>query len=414
MSLPPTLRERARDHFDLTEPADQERLLALAEALGEAGPSREDLRAAARDPAVPLELKLAAKLVESRRSLLRCARPLQVAVVFAMWGEQNRLLPKAVANPHGEDLLRVKLRQLDEATKATPVRWRLYAVDDGCPHGSSTIAKEIAGAHPLGENVQVLSLADALPAPTGPLRALPSADASQKGGAVILGCLRALAEGADAVVYTDADLSVHLGQIGLLVEPFVERDARVVLGNRKHPEAVLVKQESRWGVGIKLLRHMQRRVGAAIFETGILDTQAAFKLYGRGVLEQILSNPTVYDFSFDTDWIAAVVAMDERFEGVPFAFIDSFAESASIVQGPMTTWLVLLKGLLAAVRARGLPHDEAMARVLDEEIQGAADLELLIDTLPPELAAAADEDLGRPDLLPADAVRAWIEQRRGR
>lgn len=410
-SLPSALLARARNHFDLTEAADQERLTELAESLlATDGVPREALRASAGDPSVPLELKLAAKLVESRRILLELDTSHELGVVFAMWGEQQRLRPRSPQTPHGEDLLRVKLSQLEWATRDTPIRWRLYAVDDGCPHGSGRIAREIADGHPLGDRVRVSFLADALPAANGPLAPLASADDSRKGGAVIHGCSQALADGAEAVIYTDADNSVHLGQIGLLVEPQVRRNVPVVLGNRKHPDAVLVKQEARWGVGIKLLRHMQRRIGEAIFARGIQDTQAAFKLYERNVLQRILERPAVFDFSFDTDWIAAVIAGGEAFETVPFAFIDSFEQSASITQGPMTTWFALLTGLARAVRARGLPHDEAMVRVLDDEIRGAEDLELLIDRLPPELANATDAELGSVERMPAEAVRAWIGQ----
>jgi hypothetical protein len=140
------------------------------------------------------------------------------------------------------------------------------------------------------------------------------------------------------VLYTDADVSVHLGQIGLLLQPYLERGTRVVLGDRKHPEAVLVKQEGRWDIGIKALRHMQRMVGRAVFSRGIHDAQAAFKLYEADLLSEIIADPTVYDFSFDSDWILAAIARGETIETVPFAFIDSAAESASIAQGPMTTW----------------------------------------------------------------------------
>lgn len=76
----------------------------------------------------------------------------------------------------------------------------------------------------------------------------------------------------------------------------------------------------------------------------------------------------------------------------------------------MTTWLALLKGLVSGVRARGLPHDEELALVLDDEIHGADDLEVLLHRLPPELEHARDEDLGSPELMPADAVRAWIRE----
>ena len=246
----------------------------------------------------------------------------------------------------------------------------------------------------------------------GPLKKLKSANDSRKAGAIILGCMQAISDGNDAVIYTDADNSVHLGQIGLLIRPFLVDNYRIVLGNRKHPDAVLVKQEGRWGIGIKVLRHMQRMIGQAIFSRNILDTQAAFKLYERNVLQQIIDDPTVFDFSFDTDWLLAAIGMDEPFAQVPFAFIDSFAESASITQGPMSTWAMLLTGLVKAVRRHGVPHSEAMARVLDEEIKTSADLELLIHHLPPELANAGAEAIGDPTVLSPEALQAWIQKRK--
>lgn len=226
----------------------------------------------------PLEFKLAAKLVASRRYALSVEGNLNIGVVYAMWGEQNRLLPKSDTNPNGEDSLRTKIKQMDWVTADTLIDWTLYAVDDGCPYHSGKIAQEMANSHLNGEKVSVLFLSDAVPADNGPLKELKSADDSRKAGAIILGCMQAISDGKDAVIYTDADSSVHLGQIGLLLRPFLDDNYRVVLGNRKDPDAVLVKEEGRWGIGIKLLRHMQRMVGKAIFSRNILDTQAAFKL----------------------------------------------------------------------------------------------------------------------------------------
>jgi len=329
-----------------------------------------------------------------------------------MWGEHNRLYPKSGTNPNGEDLLHTKVKQLNWITSGTPIDWTLYAVDDGCPHESGKIAQKISNASGFDTQVKVLFLKDAVPTDSGPLKNLKSVDDSRKAGAIILGCMQAISDGKDAVIYTDADNSVHLGQIGLLLRPFLDDNYRIVLGNRKHPDAVLVKQEGRWGIGIKVLRHMQRMVGQAIFSRNILDTQAAFKLYERTVLEQIIADPTVFDFSFDTDWLLAAICMDEPFAQVPFAFIDSFAESASITQGPMTTWMMLLKGLVKAVRRHGVGHSEAMARVLDEEIKSSADLDLLIHHLPPELENAEPSTLGDPAILSPEALQAWIQKRK--
>ena len=153
---------------------------------------------------------------------------------------------------------------------------------------------------------------------------------------------------------------------------------------------------------------MQRMIGVSIFSRDIRDFQAAFKLYHKDILSEILKNPSVYDFSFDSDWIACVIALEEEFAKVPFAFVDSFAESASIVQGPMTTWETLLKGLVRAVRARNIPHNEEIASIVMEQIDSHHDLELLINALPDELVEAEDKDLGNPEIMSPQAMEAWI------
>ena len=407
----------ARTEFDLTDPSHQESVLQLAERflqeLAEGSEAGEDLKNKLRAEGVPMEARMAGLLAGSRKWMLENQQARKIAVVFAMWGEQNRLQPKSEDNPNGEDSLVAKLEQLEWAAKDSKIDWQLYAVDDGCPHGSGEIARRVASEHPLGDKVSVLSLADALPASDGPLHDLASADDSRKAGAIILGAMGAINAGSDAVIYTDADNSVHLGQIGLLLQPYIDAGAPVVLGDRKHTDSVLVKEGARWGIGIKVLRHMQRMIGHAVFSQGILDTQAAFKLYDSSLLKEIIAEPTVYDFSFDTDWILAALKRGVDIRQVPFAFIDSAAESASITQGPMTTWETLLFGLEKQVRKYGFAEGDAaaMGEVLREEIKDYRDLEKVIDHLPPELEAAGEEDFGNPAVMSADAMRSWLRAR---
>ena len=403
----------ARRQFDLTERDHQNSVVRLADAfLDEPDRLGQTLGLAGAADA-PLEARMAGLLAESKQWLQNnAARQLSLGVVFAMWGEQNRLRPKTPDNPSGEDSLATKLEQLDWAMRGTAIDWHLYAVDDGCPHGSAEIARGVAADHRLGDHVSVLSLADSLPAKDGPLRNLASADHSRKAGAVILGCMEALSKGADSVIYTDADNSVHLGQVGLLLRPFCEQGTPVVLGDRKDPASVLVKDAARWGIGIKVLRHMQRMIGHEVFSRGILDTQAAFKLYEAELLRDIIAEPTVYDFSFDTDWILAAIRRGAAFAKVPFAFIDSAAESASITQGPMTTWETLLFGLIKAVRRHGFCTGNAaeMANVVEEEVAGHRDLEKIIDHLPAELESAGEAEFGDPEVMSPEALRAWLKQ----
>ena len=309
--------------------------------------------------------------------------------------------------PNGEDALRAKLDQLAWITEGTDIDSRVIAVDDGCPDDSAAVAEEMAASHADGRfAVLVLRLADALPCSAGPLAGLASAEDSQKGGALLYGALCASETGTDAVVLTDADSSVDLGQLGLLVGPWAD-GAPVVLGDRKALGAVLVKQEDRWGPGIVVLHHLQRMVGRAIFSQGITDTQAAFKLYDAAALKIILPTTSVYDFSVDTDWILGALAAGLPITTTPFGFVDSFAESASIVQGPMTTWEALLGGLVVAVRAHGVDHDEQAAAVVDR--YASADiLDRVVATVPPELEGVDPIRLGDPNLMSAERVGEWI------
>ncbi|MCL1125241.1 glycosyltransferase [Shewanella surugensis] len=410
-SILDTLVSNANQHFDLTESRHQDQLLYLADALLELSDiSSEEFIQLSLQPNSPLEFQLAVKLVCSRRYILQIQVPLDIGIVYAMWGEHNRLCEKSDHNPNGEDSLNAKMMQLNWICNDSNVNWNLYPVDDGCPYKSYNIAKDIVKKNKKSSKVKVLHLKDGITDIQGPLAKLASLDDSSKGGAIIFGCLKALDDKMDAIIYTDADNSVHLGQLGLILEPFIERNVDVVLGNRKHAESILVKQEERWGIGIKTLRHMQRMVGSEIFSKGIYDTQAAYKLFSRSALEAILAAPTVFDFSFDTDWILASMKEDLVIETIPFAFIDSAAESASVVQGPMSTWLILLTGLVKALRSREVEHDIAMAKVIDEHVKSVKDLEQIINLLPPELMEVSDKELGQHTLMSPESLSKWLTE----
>ncbi len=400
--------QSSKQNFDLTSAEDQIYLYDLIDSIGRFPP--DEIQTLGNDSSTPLSFRIAAKIIDSKNYIGSTHHDLKIGVVFAMWGEQNRLRKKSDSNPNGEDLLNVKVDQLSWLLNGSSINWKLYVVDDGCPHGSGDLAESIRTESEYADQIEVLFLAKSLPADKPPLGNLASADDSKKGGAILLGCEKALRDGVDVIIYTDADNSVHLSQIGLLLRPHLESGYKVVLGNRKDPNAVLVKQEDRWGIGIKALRHMQRMIGSSIFSRNIRDSQAAFKLYHRDILSEILKIPSVYDFSFDSDWIACVIAMGEEFTQVPFAFVDSFAEFASIVQGPMTTWETLLKGLVKAVRARKIPHSEEMAEIVMEKIVSHHDLDLLINNLPVELLNASDKDLGNPEIMSAKAMGEWIDK----
>ncbi len=405
-SITDQLQSQSQADYNIASAADHRRVRDLADMLLKLGTDDEQLEQLAQDATLNLDVRVATKLAGSKRDLLESGWTQPLAVVMAMWGEQRRLRPNSAENPTGEDSLHVKLDQLDWLFDGTHIDWRIYAVDDGDPDDSAAVAAERAAQHASGGRVSLLRLSDAIPADDGPLRDLAHVDDSRKGGAIVYGASNAMNDNYEAVILTDADNSVDLGQIGLLIGAHA-RGAAVVVGDRKDASSVLVKAEARWGPGIVALRHMQRMVGRELFDSGLRDTQAAFKLYGREALAPILAAPSTYGFSFDSDWLFGAISSGHSIESVSFAFIDSFEESASLTQGPMTTWESLLRGLVAAARARGVDHDPEMAQVVDD-LADAATLEKVVEQVPPQLAEIDPNRLGDRDAMTPADLRSWI------
>ncbi len=114
---------------DLTDSDQNQAVLDVASALVEGRAAAERV-AASHGPAVAAEAIAAAR---SRRRLSELIGPVHLTVVWAMYGETGRMVPRAV-HPHGEDFVRSKVRQLDWLTGGLPdVTWSIIACDDGCP-----------------------------------------------------------------------------------------------------------------------------------------------------------------------------------------------------------------------------------------------------------------------------------------
>lgn len=404
------LAKSSKDSFDLTDQKDQTSLTRLVDKLLKEKSKLLEVKRIASKKNTPLEFRLAAKLYESKLFVNKNKKHKKIAIIFAMWGEQNRLRKKTKSNPNGEDALRTKLAQLDWLLKDSAIDWHLFAVDAQCPQGSGNIAEKILSDHPLADKATILYLKNALPCDKGPLSFLENPKCTGKGASIMLGCKNALDKGFDACIYTDADNSVHLGQIGLLLKPYLKKKADVVLGDRKSDESVLVKQEARWGPGVILFRHLQRRLAKVILDQGIQDTQAAFKLYDKKVLKKIFMNPVSFEFAFDTEWIMISIKEDEKIVKVPFAFIDSFEESASQIQGPMNTWLNLLQGLVRQLEAHNIDHDKEFAQIVKKYMNTKKNLQKLVVVVPPELEGKKTTEVGDPSIMPPAKITAWIKK----
>lgn len=402
-----TILEKSLTSLEMGNDTDQERLFEIADDLVSLSDEAWQQVLADREQ-LNHDVQLATYMAASRRWVQKNDVAASVGVVFAMWGEHVRLQPRSSENPNGENSLLNKVRQLRWLTRDSAISWTIYAVDDGDPKDSAAVAESIVAEQGLENDVTVLRLGDALQGDYPQLAKLASVDDSRKGGAIIYGCLRAIEDANQAVIYTDADISVHLSQIGLLLKPFVEEDAEVVMGDRKSGGAMVIKDALRWGPGIPVMRFFQRRIGRYIFANGVTDTQAPFKLYQAAALANILADVQTFGFAFDTEWLMVALKNQYKIASVPFAFIDSFDESATKAQGAGTTWYSLLEGLAQQVKYHDIPHDEVLADFVLTEIKDYQLIDTIIENDLLE-APSSQNPLEAPASM-SDEMVAWVRK----
>ncbi len=251
---------------------------------------------------VPLMVHLAVKMALSRSYVLALEEPAHLSVVFAVYKEHQRIRPASEVDG-GEDFLVRKMAQLDWLTAdRSGLTWDMVVVDDGCPEGSGAIATEIVAREGCQDQVQVLQLADAIAARHPAVGSLTSPDDSRKGGSVQLGlwetCRKVRSN--HVAIFTDADLSTHLGQSGLLMEAILTQGCSVAIGSRRLPESVVIKQGARNDRG-KLFIYLWKRLIDSLPE--VIDTQCGFKGFAAETVRQILPGMFEKKFAFDLEML---------------------------------------------------------------------------------------------------------------
>jgi hypothetical protein len=266
--------------------------------------------------------------VHPKRLVLDRAGPLHVSVVFAVYLEHRRILTRA-EHPHGEDFMRRKVDQLRWLLDDRPgASFDLVVVDDGCPEGSGRLVQAVLDDLPVPVDARVLFLEEAIRAEHPTATRLASAGGSRKGGSIHLGLWEAAgcAPGIDhVVVFTDADLSTHLGQVGLLVDGVLGESADAAVGSRRESTSVVVKQGVRNLRG-KLFIYLWKRLLPDLAD--IVDTQCGFKAWRADVVRDVIGDAIEKGFAFD---IEMLLRTETRRPGsvrkVPVAWIDSEAAS---------------------------------------------------------------------------------------
>ncbi len=342
-----------RGDLDLTNPEHLSEIRAKAEGILEHGFSAERLFEveaawAQRDLEIPLVAHLAIKLARSKSLLQNLGQPVHLSVVFAVYKENVRILSRE-EHAHGEDFLREKLTQLRWLFEGIPdSTWNLAVVDDGCPEGSGHLAQQILENEGETHRCQVLFLADAIASGHEALGGLSSVDESRKGGSIVLGMAEAVKQSTPGhvVLYTDADLSTHLGQSGLLIDAILSGGADVAAGSRRERTSVVVKKGGRNLRG-KLFIYLWKGLFPDL--DAVVDTQCGFKAFSAETIRAVGSDLIEKQFAFDVELLLkAQLRRAGSISTVPIAWIDSEAESTTTDLQP---YLSMLRKMVAMYRA---------------------------------------------------------------
>ena len=411
-ALADRISSQAPEELDLTDTRHLETATTAADALLEAAASHEELTSFERrlfeaDRVFPLLIHLAAKLACSKSLVAELQDPARLSVVFAMYKEHNRIL-EPEAHPHGEDFLRRKVAQLEWLFEASPnIGWRIFAVDDGCPEGSGQTASQIIERAGLEHRAEVLFLAEAIRRGVPVTHPLRGTSDSQKGGSIQLGMWHA-AQSDDpdhVVLFTDADLSTHLGQAGLLMFPILAAHADAAIGSRREPTSVAIKKGRRNARG-KLFIYLWKRLLPDLDH--IVDTQCGFKAFRADVARRIVVDTLEKKFAFDIELLLRTeLARSGSIAKVPIAWIDSEAASTTTDIEPYLQMLSSIVGFYRHYLPANPDSDTFAAFIegLDE-----VSWNRLVDSIPTEIAEGEPNHFGGPTTVTAVDLEAILSE----
>jgi hypothetical protein len=355
---------------------------------------------------LPALLLLALKNATSRFYCLDIKKPLKISIVFAIYKENHRMLEKS-QHPYGEDFITRKVNQMQWLFKdMNHIEWKLIIVDDGCPENSGKIAEEIISRKKL-PNVQVLYLQNAIDQKLALTKPMQSTNDSQKGGSIAYGMWYASQQKTNKkhiILFTDADLSTHLGQTGLLLHPIIKNGKKSAIASRREKKSVTIKQGGRNNRG-KLFIYLWKRMIPNL--NYVIDTQCGFKAFESTSIREIIEDLIEKKFAFDIELLLKTELLEPHsIEKVAVAWIDSEAASTTTDIQP---YLPMLKSITMMQKKYLKPNENALAfadfiQSLDEE-----KFHELLDHIPEEITKREPIEFNDYHDISADDLKIILE-----
>lgn len=294
----------------------------------------------------------ALKMARSKLVIRSLKEPVHVTMVVPVYKEGNRILNRR-DHSSGEDFVNRKRRQIKwlEVPESDIFTWDYIYVDDGCPNGSGGLVQGIVDKEGYTGH-QVIYLQKAIDDKDGKFheKIKDAKSESRKGGAVMYGLFHGnktrRKDRRHIFGFTDSDLSTHMGQTGLLVDPIVNAGAVFSAGARYinggvycsafapsvtyNLEEQSTRQESA-GDWVHLCNMWSRiyfrdHLLPPFKAANCVDTQCGFKALDGSIMDETVASVTDYWSTIDIELIL-FAAIKGKTSFVPVVWSESMAES---------------------------------------------------------------------------------------
>ena len=116
----------------------------------------------------------------------------------------------------------------------------------------------------------------------------------------------------DYIVFLDADLDLHPGQIKGLFDIMKREDSDIVIGSKRHSASVLNYPKRR-----KIISYFYNLLVRILFASQIKDTQTGLKVFKRKVLDSLFHVILVKRFAFDVELLMVAHHIGHRISDAP-------------------------------------------------------------------------------------------------
>jgi len=172
------------------------------------------------------------------------------------------------------------LERICQYLKSETMNGEIIVVDDGSNDGTTQTAESVFSTHPEVE-----------------AKAMRYEPNRGKGYAVRAGLNAA---SADIALFTDADLSTPIGEMGKIVEPIRDGEVDVAFGSRALDRSLIgTHQPWRREQGGKVINYVIRKMTGLDFA----DTQCGFKAFNMTRFRPLLDVMTIDRFGFDVEFL---------------------------------------------------------------------------------------------------------------